>query len=181
MVTLQYLLVTSPSARHTLRIFHVGKMHPNHSCILIQESYWIIIHSYMYLVKDWIRHCILNSRIFSNFDVYLINRYLTVWGMTIVFSQVPLIKKSLDCSFVDACIRTICHYNYFTRRVLIWENYFTPKQLISYIYSAENRSPNETVVKTIILHLIVLWYMNESNYESQKQANMYFICMSLDI
>ena len=49
MVTPQHLLVTSwwcPSsrARQTLRIFHVGKLRPNHSCILIQESFWITIH-----------------------------------------------------------------------------------------------------------------------------------------
>ena len=32
---------------------------------------------------------------FQNFDVYFINRYLTVWGFTIVFPQVPLfLQKS---------------------------------------------------------------------------------------
>ena len=56
MVTPQHLLVTSewcPSsrARQTLRIFHVGKLHPNHSCIFIQESFWITIH--LYLVKQF--------------------------------------------------------------------------------------------------------------------------------
>ena len=56
MVTPQHLLVTSqwcPSsrARQTLRIFHAGKLHPNHSCILIQEYFWITIH--LYLVKQF--------------------------------------------------------------------------------------------------------------------------------
>ena len=35
---------------------------------------------------------------FQSFDVYFINRYLTVWGFTIVFPQVPLFKKMLDFS-----------------------------------------------------------------------------------
>ena len=30
---------------------------------------------------------------FQNFDGYFINRYLTVWGFTIVFPQVQLLKK----------------------------------------------------------------------------------------
>ena len=56
MVTPQHLLVTSqwcPSSRacQTLRIFHAGKLHPNHLCILIQESFWITIH--LYLIKQF--------------------------------------------------------------------------------------------------------------------------------
>ena len=35
---------------------------------------------------------------FINFDVYFINRYLTVQGITIVFPQVPLFKTLLDIS-----------------------------------------------------------------------------------
>ena len=35
---------------------------------------------------------------FQNFDVYFINRFLTVWGFTIVFPHVPLFKKLLDFS-----------------------------------------------------------------------------------
>ena len=35
---------------------------------------------------------------FQNFDVYFINRYLTVWGFTIVFPQVPSFKKLSDFS-----------------------------------------------------------------------------------
>ena len=78
---------------------HVGKLHPNHSCILIKESFWITIH--LYLVKQF---KIESSDIFQileyfqNVDVYVINRYLTVWGFTIVFPQVPLFKKLLDFS-----------------------------------------------------------------------------------
>ena len=68
---------------------------PNHPCILIQESFWIIIH--LYQVKQF---KIESSDIFQileyfhNFDVYFINRYLTVWGFTIVFPQVPLFKNN---------------------------------------------------------------------------------------
>ena len=35
---------------------------------------------------------------FQNVDIYFINRYLTVWGFTIVFPQVPFLKKLLDFS-----------------------------------------------------------------------------------
>ena len=35
---------------------------------------------------------------FQNFDVYFIDRYLTVWGFTIVFPQVPLFKKNVRSS-----------------------------------------------------------------------------------
>ena len=72
-------------------------MHPNHSFILIQESFWIAIH--IYLVKQF---KIESSDIFQileyfqNVDVYFINQYLTVWGFTIAFPQVPLFKKLLD-------------------------------------------------------------------------------------
>ena len=56
MATSQHLLVTSqwcPSsrARQTLRIFLVGKLHLNHSYILIQKSFSITIH--LYLVKQF--------------------------------------------------------------------------------------------------------------------------------
>ena len=37
---------------------------------------------------------------FQNFDVYFINRYLTVWGFTIVFPQFPLFQKLLDFPFI---------------------------------------------------------------------------------
>ena len=82
-----------------ITIFHVGKLHPNHSCILIQESFWITIH--LYLVKQFKFESSDIFQIleyFQNFDVYFINRYLTVWGFTIVFPQVPLFKKLLDFS-----------------------------------------------------------------------------------
>ena len=116
--------------RQTLRIFHVGKLRPNHSCILIQESFWITIH--LYLVKQ----CKIESsdifqilEYFQNFDVYFINRYLTVWGFTIVFPQVPLFKKIVRFfySFVDSCIGTICHHKDFTGRVLLGKTLFHPE------------------------------------------------------
>ena len=87
-----------PVVKHTPNITNIscGKLHPNHSCILIQESFWITIH--LYLVKQF---KIESSDIcqtleyFQNFDVYFINPNLTVWGFTIVF---PLFKKLLDFS-----------------------------------------------------------------------------------
>ena len=81
-------------ALNITNIFHVGQLHPNHSCILIVESFWNTIH--LYLVKQF---KIESSDIFEileyfqNSDVYFINRYLTVWGFTIVFPQVSLLKK----------------------------------------------------------------------------------------
>ena len=75
------------------------KIAPKHSCILIQESFWIIIH--LYLVKQFKFESSDIFQIleyFQNFDVCFINRYLTVWGFAIVFPQVPLFKKMLDFS-----------------------------------------------------------------------------------
>ena len=75
MVTPQHLLVTSqwcPSsrARQTLRIFHVGKLHPNHSCILIQESLWITIHWYLLTFSKIESSDIFQIlEYFQNFDV----------------------------------------------------------------------------------------------------------------
>ena len=75
------------------------KLRPNHSCILIKESFWITIH--LYLVKQF---KIESSDIFEileyfqNFDDYFINRYLSVCGFTIVFLQFALFKKLLDFS-----------------------------------------------------------------------------------
>ena len=135
MVTPQHLLVTSqwcPSsrARETLRIFHVGKLHPNHSCILIQESFWITIHWYLLkLFKIESSDIFQILEYFPNFDVYFIDRYLTVWCFTIVFPHIPLFKKIVRFfhSFVDSCIRTICHHKDFTGRILLWENLFHPE------------------------------------------------------
>ena len=81
------------------QIFHVGKLHPNHSCILIQGSFWITLH--LYPVKQF---NIESSDMFQllvylqNCNVYFINRYLTVWGFTIVFAQFPLFPKFLHFS-----------------------------------------------------------------------------------
>ena len=94
-----YLWRHNGARRHARakHLIHVGKLHPNHSRILIQESFWITIH--LYLVKQF---KIESSDIFQipeyfqKFVVYFINRYLTVWGFTIVFPQVPLLKKMLD-------------------------------------------------------------------------------------
>ena len=67
--------------------------------VLIQESFRTTIH--LFQVKQF---KIESSDIFKileylqNFDVYFINRYLTVWGFTIVFPQVSLFKNLLDFS-----------------------------------------------------------------------------------
>ena len=56
---------------------------------------------HLYLVKQYkieSSDIFQNLEYFQNFDVHFINRYLTVWGFTIVFPQVPLLKKMLDFS-----------------------------------------------------------------------------------
>ena len=118
---------------------------------MIQESFWITIH--LYLIKQL---KIESSDIFQileyfqNYDVYFIDRYLTVWGFTIVFPQVPLLKKIVRFfhSSVDSCIATICHHKHFTGRVLLWENFipFGPHllQMVQPIRWPEN--PGTTVV-----------------------------------
>ena len=126
------------------------KIAPNHSCLLIQESFWITIH--LYLVKQF---KIESSDIFQileyfqNFDVYFINRYLTVWGFTIVFPQVPFLNKNVRFfhSFVDSCIWTICHHKDFTGRVILWENFISARNNLFHtqrpFFLARYRSPNE--------------------------------------
>ena len=123
-------------------------MHSNHSFILRQESFWIAIH--IYLVKQF---KIESSDIFQileyfqNFDIYFINRYLTVWGFTIVFPQVPSLKKIVrfSHSFVDSCIGTFCHHKKFTGRVLLWDNFISPRNNLFHtqrrFFLARNRSP----------------------------------------
>ena len=77
------------------------------------------------------------------------NRYLTVWGFTIVFPQVPLFKKNVrfSHSFVDSCIWTTCHHKDFTGRVLLWENYISARNNLFHtqrrFFLARYRSPNE--------------------------------------
>ena len=80
-------------------------------------------------IQDWIERYFQIPEYSQNFDVYFINRYLTVWGFTIVFPQVPLLKKLLEFfhSFVDTCIGTICHHKDFTGWVLLWENFISPR------------------------------------------------------
>ena len=109
---------------------HVAKLHPNHSCILIPEYFWITI--YLYLVKQF---KIESSDIFQIreyfqiFDVYFINRYLSVWGFTIVFPQVPFFLRIVRFFhwFVGSCTGTICHHKDITWQVLLWENLFHPE------------------------------------------------------
>ena len=65
---------------------------------------------------------------FQNFDVYFINRYLTVWGFTIVTRKSHYQKNvRFYHSFVDSCIGTICRHKDFTGRVVLWENFISPR------------------------------------------------------
>ena len=142
-------MVPVVSARQTLRILHVGKMDPNRACILIQESFWITI--YLYLVKQF---KIESSDIFQileyfqNFDLYFINRFLTVWGFTIAFPKVPLFKTNVRFfhSFVYSCIGTICQHKDSTGRVLLLENFISPRNNLFHTqrrsFMARYRSPN---------------------------------------
>ena len=73
---------------------------------------------------------------FQNFDAYFINRYFAVWGLTIVFPQVPLFHKLLDFSIhllnpVQGQFVTIkTSQDEFSFGKLD----FTPKQLMSHIF-----------------------------------------------
>ena len=67
--------------------------------MLIQESFWITVHWYLVkLFKIESSDIFQILEYFQNFEVYFMNRYLTVWGFTFVFPQVPLLKKMLDFS-----------------------------------------------------------------------------------
>ena len=116
-------------ARETLRIFHVGKLHPNDSCILIQESFWITIH--VYLVNNFR----LNRAIFLKF--WNIAKISSLFYQSVrhclrfyhCVSASPIIWKIVRFfhSFVDSCKGTICHYKDFMGRVLLWENFISPR------------------------------------------------------
>ena len=105
------------------------------NCTQTTPVYWsknpiFIVH--LYLVKQFkieSNDIFQILQYFQNVDVYYINRYLTVWGFTIVLPQVPLFEKIVRFfhSFVDSCIWTICHNKDFTGRVLLWENFISAR------------------------------------------------------
>ena len=75
------------------------KIAPNHSCILIQESFWITIH--LFLVKQF---KIESSDIFQILDYFQISIFILPFG-TSLFGVLPLcfrkshyFKKLLDFS-----------------------------------------------------------------------------------
>ena len=115
--------------------YFIGKLHPNRSWTLIQETFCIAIP--LYLVKQF---RIESSDIyqiliyFHNFDIYFINRYLTVRGLPLCSHRSHCLKRcKIFHSFVDSCIGTICHHKYFTGRVLLSENFISPQNNLFHI------------------------------------------------
>ena len=84
---------------------------------------------------------------FQNVDVYL-----TIG--TSIFEVSQLCFRKSHCwksirffhSFVDSCIGTICHHKDFTGRVLLWENFISPRNNLFHtqrrFFLARYRSPN---------------------------------------
>ena len=124
------------------------------NCTQTSRAYWSKNPIELLCIYIWWIYLRLNSQIllilvyFHNFEVYFINRYLTVWGITIVFPQIPLFSlKNVRYfhSFVESCIGTICHNKDFTGRVLLWENFISPRNNLCHtkmIFLATYRSPN---------------------------------------
>ena len=139
MVMPQHLLVTSlwsPSsrARQTLWEFRVGKLHPNHLCILIEVSYWITIH--FYLVKQFkieSSDILLNSGLFPKFSGLLNQSAPQCFRYDHCVSKVPLFKEMLNF-FIHLLIAAWVQF--ITKKTSrdkfpLGKLYFTPKQLIS--------------------------------------------------
>ena len=70
------------------------------NCTQTTRVYWSKNPFELLYIYTWWNNLSLNGAIFFKFwnIVCFINRYLTVWGFTIVFPQVPLFKKVLDFS-----------------------------------------------------------------------------------
>ena len=120
------------------------------NCTQTTRLYWsITIHLYMLKQFKFESSDIFQIlEYFQNFDFCFINRYLTVWGFTIVFPQVPLFIKNVRFfhSFADSCIGTICHHKDFTGRVLTWETFISPRNNSFHtqrrFFLSRYRSPN---------------------------------------
>ena len=98
--------------------------------MLIQESFWITTHLCQ------VKHFKIESSDILNFwNIFKISIFILSIG-TSLFEVLPSFSRKLHYlktnlrfvhSFVDSCIRTICHPKDFTERVHLWGNFISPR------------------------------------------------------
>ena len=80
-------------------------------------------------IQDWIERYISNSGIFPKFRSLFHQSVPHCLRFYLCVSASPITSKIVRFfhSFVDSCIGTICHHKDFTGRVLLWENFISPR------------------------------------------------------
>ena len=80
-------------------------------------------------IQDWIERYFSNSGIFPKFRSLFHQSVPHCLRFYLCVSASPITSKIVRFfhSFVDSCIGTICHHKDFTGRVLLWENFISPR------------------------------------------------------
>ena len=93
----------------------------------------IVLNYYTFIpgktIQDWIERYFSNSGIFPKFRCLFYRSVPHCLRFYHCVSASPIIEKNVRFfhSFVDSSIWTICHQKYFTGRVLLWENFISPR------------------------------------------------------
>ena len=113
----------------------------------------ILLNYYTFIpaktILDWIERYFSYSDIIPKFRCLFYQSVPHCWRFYHCVSASPIFKKKnvrFSHSFVDSCIWIICHYKDFTGRVLLWENFISPKNNLFHtqrrFYLARYISPN---------------------------------------
>ena len=80
-------------------------------------------------IQDWIERYFSNSGIFPKFRSLFHQSVPHCLRFYLCVSASPITSKIVRFfhSFVDSCTGTICHHKDFTGRVLLWENFISPR------------------------------------------------------
>ena len=80
-------------------------------------------------IQDWIERYFSDSGIFPKFRSLFHQSVPHCLRFYLCVSASPITSKIVRFfhSFVDSCIGTICHHKDFTGRVLLWENFISPR------------------------------------------------------
>ena len=131
---------------------HARVKHYEHSisenCTQSTGVYWSKNHFELLYIYNWLNYLILNRPKFLKFS------YISKISMfTSPFEVLPLCFRNSHylknvrffLSFVDSRRGTICHHKDFTGRVLLWENFISPRNNLFHakkFFLTSYRSPN---------------------------------------
>ena len=95
----------------------------------------------LYIYTRW-NNLILNRAIFFKFwniskiSIFILSIGTSLFEVLPLWTASPIISKIVRFfhSFVDSCIRTICHHKDFTVRVHLWENFISPGNTQKYFF-----------------------------------------------